>query len=61
MRLIPDYWTFSKIETYKVFKNLIGLGTKQKCPVVWVWTIVYLLPAGYDQSKATVADLKRGL
>jgi hypothetical protein len=29
------YWTFSKIETYKVSKNLIGLGVKQKCPVVW--------------------------
>jgi hypothetical protein len=30
----PDYWTFSKIEIYKVFKNLVGLGTKQKFPVV---------------------------
>jgi hypothetical protein len=30
----PDYWTTSKIEPYKVFENLTGLGAKQKCPVV---------------------------
>jgi hypothetical protein len=35
-RYQPYYWTFSKIENFKVSKNLKVLGVKQKCPVVWI-------------------------
>jgi hypothetical protein len=39
---LPYYWTFLFYpQTYKVFGNLIGLGVKQKCPVVWLSNPVF--------------------
>ncbi len=45
------YWTFSKIETYKFFGNLLGLGAKQKCPVVWSQA------PGFDKNRGRKARL----